>query len=95
MKANIFLVAYLRIFINFNESIFVVGNEMLKQKKSLIHYQLDAFVPCGDGSPAGFYTDFHTRKHNANPNHVINFMGGGACANKETCDAVLKQQPYM
>lgn len=88
---------YLSICINFNESFFVVGNEEVfdKKKKSLIHYQLDAFVPCGDESPAGFYTDFNSSKHKTNSNHVINFMGGGACANKETCDAVLKQQPYM
>ena len=93
MKANIFLFAYLVTFINFIESFFVVGKE--ENKKSLIHYQLDTFVPCGDGSPAGFYTDFNTTKRITNSNHVINFMGGGACANKESCNALLKQQPYM
>ena len=62
----------------------------------LMYYPLNPTVPCGDGSPAGFYTDaFATNEGVENRNHVINFMGGGGCGSDSSCEAIWEQQPYM
>ena len=62
----------------------------------LMYYPLNPTIPCGDGSPAGFYTDaFTTNKGMENRNHVINFMGGGGCGSHSSCEAIWEQQPYM
>eukprot|EP00984_Skeletonema_dohrnii_P003997 scaffold1364_cov75-Skeletonema_dohrnii-CCMP3373.AAC.4 len=63
---------------------------------ALVHYPLNPTIPCGDGSPAGFYTDAYiTPDGIKNKNHVINFMGGGGCGSNSSCQAIWEQQPYM
>ena len=63
--------------------------------RTLVHYTLDPVVQCGDGSPAGYYTDAYTTVSIANKHQVINFMGGGGCASTGACKAIRDQQPYM
>ena len=63
--------------------------------KTLIYYTLpDPIVLCGDGSPAGFYTNAYTSKKVKNKHHIINFMGGAACATSESCAALYENHPY-
>ena len=63
---------------------------------ALVHYPLNPTIPCGDGSPAGFYTDAYiTSDGMGNKNHIINFMGGGGCGSNSSCQAIWEQQPYM
>jgi len=71
-------------------------------EKPLIFHSLDNFVACGDGSPAGIYTDalVDSRDDNINAfggrnNHVINFQSGGGCGSEQTCRAAWIQKPYM
>lgn len=67
-----------------------------ESSRTLEFYSLDSAVPCGDGSRAGFYTDaYSNRADMSKKDHVINFMGGGGCASKASCDAIREQQPYM
>lgn len=71
------------------------GSDDEDPRKTLVYYPLDPIVPCGDGSPAGFYTDAYTTNSVESKGHVINFMGGCGCANEVACGAMWEHYPYM
>lgn len=52
-----------------------------------------SIVPCGDGSPAGVYTDFAFHATPLSTNHIIFVQGGGACESKENCQKELAIEP--
>lgn len=83
---------------NYNVSA-LIDNEDQSSNGKLVYYTLDPPVPCGDGSPAGFYTDVYTSNDGSslsdNPNHIINFMFGGGCATSAACAATRTVQPYL
>ena len=63
---------------------------------TLLHYyHFDHIIPCGDGSPAGFYTDaYNIADGVTNNNHIINFEGGGGCGSDSSCNAIWELQPF-
>ena len=109
MKHNVMTtlaIAIVMAFSNYYASALILDDEdQSSNGEQLVYYTLDPPVPCGDGSPAGFYTDAYTKKYNRsssspssnnmNSNHVINFMFGGGCATASACAATRTVQPYL
>jgi len=62
-------------------------------EKPLFFQQLDYFAACGDGSPAGIYTDFDAEDDRTN--HIISFQGGGGCVSEASCRLIGLQKPYF
>lgn len=89
-------IAYFSLLMTIKVDLAIGVNDSHNNKNNFLsYYTMDTIVPCGDGSPAGFYSDAYTSNTVENKHHIINFMGGGGCANKLSCEAIWEQQPYM
>ncbi len=79
----------------FSLSAGIVQAKESNDDRPLFFQQLDYFVPCADGSPAGIYTDFFGSTDETRNSHIIHFQGGGGCSSETSCQTRYRQNPYF
>jgi hypothetical protein len=74
---------------------FILGWWAAPANATLTFHPFKPFVPCADGSPAGIYAEENpTVEIASSQNHVIVFIGGGACTSPEDCVDGYNMEPF-
>jgi hypothetical protein len=72
-----------------------VSSALVVSDHQITFHPLQPFVPCADGSPAGIYAEQNPKVEIASSkNHVIVFIGGGACTSLADCVDGYNMEPF-
>lgn len=60
----------------------------------LVFVPFEPYFPCADGSPAGLYREANGNA-SSERDHIIVFLGGGACTSEENCKEMMERVPFL